>query len=371
MRTVLDSSVLVSIETLTAHAWCGWRVWVRTAKLDRPMTAAITGRTDERADTAEMTRIAVFPGQGAQAVGMGKALADAFPAARAVFKEVDAALDEPLSRLIFEGPADELTLTANTQPALMATSLAAVRALEAVTGRKLGDLVDYVAGHSLGEYSALAAAGSIAIGDAARLLRLRGQAMQEAIAPGEGAMAAILAVDIPTVEAVVRDAVQEGEVCEIANDNGEGQQVISGSKAAVERAVALAKERGAKRSVMLQVSAPFHCALMRPAAERLKRAIAETAFTRPAVPVIANVLAEPVDEPDLIKDLLVRQVTARVRWRESMATMARLGVTTVIELGAGKVLTGLARRGVPGGTLLNIAEPADVEAAAQKLDGKA
>ena len=335
------------------------------------MTAAITGRTKNRAIAAEMTRIAVFPGQGAQTVGMGRALAEAFPAARAVLEEVDAALGEPLSRLIFEGSADRLTLTANAQPALMATSLAAVRALEASAGRKLGDLVQYVAGHSLGEYSALAAAGAIGIGDAARLLRLRGQAMQEAVAPGEGAMAAILAVDVPAVEAIARDAARGGEVCALANDNGEGQQVISGTKAAVERAVALAKERGAKRSVMLQVSAPFHCALMAPAAERLQDAIATTPFARPAVPVIANVLAEPVDEPDLIKDLLVRQVTARVRWRESMAAMSRLGVTELIELGAGKVLTGLARRGVPGAALLNIAEPADVETAARKLGGGA
>jgi [acyl-carrier-protein] S-malonyltransferase len=317
-----------------------------------------------------MIRIAVFPGQGAQAVGMGKALHDAFPAARAVFEEVDAALGEPLSSLIFEGPADRLTLTANTQPALMATSLAAVRALEAALGRKLGELVAYVAGHSLGEYSALAAAGAIAVGDAAKLLRLRGEAMQDAVAPGEGAMAAILGVDVPTVEAIARDAAAEGGVCELANDNGEGQQVVSGSKEAVERAVALAKERGARRSVMLQVSAPFHCALMQPAADRLAGAIAATTFNAPAVPVIANVTAESEQDPAAIKGLLVRQVTARVRWRESMATMARQGVGEVLELGAGKVLTGLAKRGVPGAQLLNIQEPADVEAAAARLAGE-
>jgi [acyl-carrier-protein] S-malonyltransferase len=319
-----------------------------------------------------MTRIAVFPGQGAQAVGMGRALHDAFPAARAVFEEVDEALGERLSALVFEGPADRLTLTANAQPALMATSLAAVRALEAATGRGLGGLVGHVAGHSLGEYSALAAAGAIGVGDAARLLRLRGRAMQDALPPGEGAMAAILGVDAPLVEAIAAEAAAEGGVCELANDNGEGQQVISGTRATVERAVALAKERGARRSVLLQVSAPFHCALMRPAAERLADAIAGTAFTAPAVPLVANVTAEPVQDPAVVKDLLVRQVTARVRWRESMAAMARLGVDEVVELGAGKVLTGLAKRGVPGARLVNVQEPGDVETFAARLaDGGA
>jgi [acyl-carrier-protein] S-malonyltransferase len=314
-----------------------------------------------------MTRIAVFPGQGAQAVGMGRALHDAFPAARAVFEEADEALGERLSGLVFEGPPERLTLTANAQPALMAASLAAVRALEAATGRGLDELVGHVAGHSLGEYSALAAAGAIGVGDAARLLRLRGRAMQDALPPGEGAMAAILGVDAPVVEAIAAEAAAEGGVCELANDNGEGQQVISGSKAAVERAVALAKERGARRSVLLQVSAPFHCALMRPAAERLADAIAGTAFRRPAVPLVANVTAEPVQDPAAIKELLVRQVTARVRWRESMAAMARLGVDEVVELGAGKVLTGLAKRGVPGARLVNVQEPDDVEAFAARL----
>jgi [acyl-carrier-protein] S-malonyltransferase len=316
-----------------------------------------------------MTRIALFPGQGAQAVGMGRALFDLSPAARQVFEEVDDALGEPLSSLIFEGPAERLTLTANTQPALMATSVAAVRAVEERLGRGLGTFVDYVAGHSLGEHSALAAAGAIAIGDAARLLRLRGQAMQEAVAAGEGAMAAILGTDVATVEAVAAEAAEAGGVCELANDNGEGQQVISGSAAAVERAVALAKERGARRSVMLQVSAPFHCALMRPAAERLAAALQEVALTAPAVPVIANVTAEPAQDVAAIRDLLVRQVTARVRWRESMAAMSRLGVGEVIEFGAGKVLTGLAKRGVPGSTVFNVLEPADVEALVAHLAG--
>ncbi|MGE3295618.1 MAG: ACP S-malonyltransferase [Geminicoccaceae bacterium] len=313
-----------------------------------------------------MTRIAVFPGQGAQAVGMGRALHDASPAARAVFAEVDDALGEPLSALIFEGAPERLTLTANAQPALMATSLAAVRALEERTGRRLADLVDYVAGHSLGEHSALAAAGAFSIADAARLLRLRGQAMQEAVRPGEGAMAAILGADVPTVEAVCAEARDVG-VCELANDNGEGQQVISGDAAAVERAVALAKERGARRSVMLQVSAPFHCALMRPAAERLATALADIRLSPPVVPVIANVTAAPVRDVETIRELLVRQVTSRVRWRESMATMAGLGVDGVIELGAGKVLAGLARRGVPGASLHNVQEPADVDALAEQL----
>ena len=319
-----------------------------------------------------MTRIAVFPGQGSQAVGMGRALHDAFPAARAVFEEVDEALGERLSALIFEGPAERLTLTANAQPALLAASLAAARALEAATGRRLGRLVGCVAGHSLGEYSALAAAGALDVGDAARLLRLRGQAMQEAAPPGSGAMAAVLGLEVPAVEAVAAEAAAAtGGVCELANDNGDGQQVLSGGKAAVERAVALAKERGAKRAVLLQVSAPFHCALMAPAADRLAAALARTPLAAPAVPLIANVTAAPEEEPERIRALLVRQVTARVRWRESMTAMGALGAEAVIELGAGKVLAGLARRGVPGAVLLNVAEPADVAAAAAALAGGA
>ncbi len=317
-----------------------------------------------------MSMIAVFPGQGAQSVGMGRALYDAFPVSRSVFEEVDDALGERLSAIIFDGPAEVLTLTANAQPALMATSLAAVRALEQATGHRLGTLATYVAGHSLGEYSALAAAGAIGIGDAARLLRLRGQAMQDAVGAGEGAMAALLGADVAMVEAVAAEASASGGVCELANDNGEGQQVISGSRAAVERAVLLAKERGARRSVMLQVSAPFHCALMQPAALRLATAIQALQFAAPTVPVIANVTAEPVDTPALIQELLVRQVTARVRWRESMATMVRLGIDQVWEIGAGKVLIGLAKRGVPGAQLLSVQDPADVEAVAKKLLGE-
>ena len=318
-----------------------------------------------------MTMIAVFPGQGAQAVGMGRSLHEAYPAARAVFEEVDAALGEPLSALIFEGPGEQLTLTANAQPALMATSLAALRAFEAESGRRLPELASYVAGHSLGEYSALAAAGAIAVGDAARLLRLRGQAMQEAVAPGEGAMAAVLGADVATVEAIAQEAAAEGGVCALANDNGEGQQVISGTRAAVERALVLAKAKGARRSVMLQVSAPFHCALMAPAAQRLAAALATAPIARPSLPLIANVTADLVEEPERIRALLVEQVTARVRWRESMAVMADRGVTAVLELGAGKVLTGLAKRGVPGARLINLQEAADVEAAAGALAGEA
>jgi [acyl-carrier-protein] S-malonyltransferase len=309
-----------------------------------------------------MTTVAVFPGQGAQSVGMGRALRDAFPAAREVFAAVDAALGEPLSRLIFEGPAETLTLTGNAQPALMATSLAAVRALEAAAGRPLAAIAAFVAGHSLGEYSALAAAGALDLGDAARLLRLRGAAMQAAVPPGAGAMAAILGLDAGAVEAVAAAAAAAGGVCALANDNGDGQSVLSGDRATVERAAALARERGARRALMLQVSAPFHCALMAPAAERLAAALGEVRFRPPAVPLIANVTAEPVDDPAALPGLLRRQVTARVRWRESMATMRRLGVDRVIELGAGKVLTGLARRDLPAAALVNIQEPKDIDA---------
>ncbi|MFO1069878.1 MAG: ACP S-malonyltransferase [Geminicoccaceae bacterium] len=309
-----------------------------------------------------MPSVAVFPGQGAQSVGMGKALAEAFPAAGEVFAAVDEALGEKLSALIFDGPIETLTLTQNAQPALMATSLAALRAVEAASGRKLADFADYVAGHSLGEYSALAAAGTLSLADAARLLRLRGLAMQEAVPVGVGAMAAVLGLDVAAVEAAAAEAAAGGGVCELANDNGDGQSVLSGDKAAVERAAALAKEKGAKRALLLQVSAPFHCALMAPAAERLARAFAEVTFSAPAVPVIANVTAEPESDPARIPELLRRQVTARVRWREGMATMRRLGVDRVIEMGAGKVLTGLARRDVPGAVLVNVQEPRDVEA---------
>jgi [acyl-carrier-protein] S-malonyltransferase len=281
----------------------------------------------------------VFPGQGAQTLGMGRDLAEAYPAARAVFDEVDAALGEKLSATIWEGPADALTLTANAQPALMATSLAAFRALEAegLAGP------DFVAGHSLGEYSALCAAGSLAVPDAARLLRLRGEAMQAAVPVGEGAMAAILGLDLASVEALAAEAAS-GEVCEAANDNDAAQVVVSGHRGAVERAVALAREQGAKRALLLPVSAPFHCALMRPAAAAMEQALGDVEFAAPSVPLVANVTARPVTDPAEIRRLLVRQVTARVRWRESVEWMAAQGVGRFVEVGAGKALSGMIRR---------------------------
>ncbi|MDD9716566.1 ACP S-malonyltransferase [Dinoroseobacter sp. PD6] len=288
-----------------------------------------------------MSRAFVFPGQGAQTIGMGRDLAEAYPAARAVFEEVDEALGEALSALIWDGEADRLTLTENAQPALMATSLAALRALEA-EGLDWAE-VSCVAGHSLGEYSALAAAGALSVGDTARLLRARGRAMQEAVPVGVGAMAALLGLDFETVCAVAEQAAQ-GEVCEAANDNDPGQVVVSGHKAAVERAVDLAKARGAKRAVLLPVSAPFHCALMAPAAETMKDALAAVEIATPRVPVIANVLAAPVTAPEQIRDLLFRQITGSVRWRESVGWMAQNGVTEIWEIGAGKALIGMVRR---------------------------
>ena len=308
-----------------------------------------------------MARAFVFPGQGSQAVGMGKALAEAFPQARAVLDEVDAALSQKLSRLMFEGPADELTLTANAQPALMAVSLATIRVLEAEAGLDLARDAAFVAGHSLGEYSALAAAGTFSIADAARLLRVRGDAMQNATPVGVGAMAALLGLDAEAAAEVARDAAQ-GEVCDVANDNGGAQVVVSGHKAAVERAVALAPAKGAKRAVMLTVSAPFHCALMAPAAAAMRDALARVAMRAPAVPVVANVEAAPLTDPAAIRDALVRQVTATVRWRECVAAMAGQGVDRFYEIGAGKVLTGLVRRIAPGATGTAIGTPEDVAA---------
>ncbi|UWR70915.1 ACP S-malonyltransferase [Phaeobacter inhibens] len=288
-----------------------------------------------------MTIAFVFPGQGAQTIGMGKALAEAYPAAKAVFDEVDAALGEALSQLIWEGDIETLTLTQNAQPALMATSLAAMRALEA--GGHSIDKAAFVAGHSLGEYSALAAAGAISVADTARLLRTRGQAMQSAVPVGEGAMAAILGLDLEAVRAVAEEAAQ-GEVCQAANDNDPTQVVVSGAKAAVERAAEIAKEKGAKRAVMLPVSAPFHCALMQPAADVMAEALAGVAITSPAVPLIANVRADAVTDPDEIRKLLVEQVTGSVRWRESVQSMAAKGVTEFWEIGAGKALSGMIRK---------------------------
>jgi [acyl-carrier-protein] S-malonyltransferase len=308
-----------------------------------------------------MTRAFVFPGQGSQAVGMGRALYHAVPASRLVFDEVDEALATPLSRLIFEGPDDELRLTEHAQPALMATSLAAVRALEAKSGRRLAELCDVVAGHSLGEYSALAAAGSLALGDAARLLRVRGRAMQEAVPVGEGAMAAILGLELEAVEQVARAAGEVG-VCDLANDNAPGQAVVSGSRAAIERAVDLAKAQGARRSVLLPVSAPFHCRLLAPAAEAVRAALADIRIGAPAVPVVTNVTASPESAPEVLRARLVEQVTARVRWRESLIAMAELGVEAIIELGAGRVLSGLAKRTVPGVATVALGTPDEIDA---------
>ena len=283
----------------------------------------------------------IFPGQGAQAVGMGLDLAARYPAAKAVFEEVDDALGEKLSALIAEGPIETLTLTANAQPALMATSLAAMRALEA-EGVSVRDAA-FVAGHSLGEYSALTAAGAFTVGEAAKLLRVRGEAMQAATPEGVGAMAAILGLDFATVAEAAAEAAQ-GDVCQAANDNDPAQVVISGHRAAVERAAEIAKARGAKRALMLPVSAPFHCALMAPAAERMREALAGATLRAPAVPLVANVRAEAVSDPETIRALLIQQVTGAVRWRESVMWMAGAGVTGTVEIGAGKALSGMVRR---------------------------
>ncbi|TXM75270.1 ACP S-malonyltransferase [Methylobacterium sp. WL69] len=308
-----------------------------------------------------MARALIFPGQGSQAVGMGKALADGFPQARAVFEEVDAALGQNLSRLMFEGPVEELTLTANAQPALMAASLATLRVLEAERGLDLRRDVACVAGHSLGEYTALAAAGTFSIADAARLLRIRGQAMQAAVAPGAGAMAALIGAEIEAAQAIAEEA-REGAVCDVANDNGGGQVVLSGDRAAVERAVALAQARGIKRAVMLNVSAPFHCRLMAPAAEAMRAALGDVAMHSPVVPVYANVLAAPVTDRDAIRDALVAQVTGTVRWREGVAAMAAAGIDIFNEIGTGKVLTGLVKRIAPGAAASAVGTPEDVTA---------
>ncbi|TPQ52234.1 [acyl-carrier-protein] S-malonyltransferase [Prosthecomicrobium hirschii] len=312
-----------------------------------------------------MTTAFTFPGQGSQAVSMGKALAEAVPAARAVFEEVDAALGQKLSALMWDGPEAELTLTENAQPALMAVSLAALRALEA-EGVRIGGAVAYVAGHSLGEYSALAAAGSLTIADAARLLKIRGRAMQAAVPVGEGAMAALLGLDFATATEVAA-AAAENEVCQAANDNADGQVVVSGSKAAVERAVALAKARGAKRAMLLNVSAPFHCALMQPAADAMAAALAEVDLKAPIVPLISNVLAAPISDPDEIRRRLVEQVTGTVRWRESVQWLAANGVTRLVEIGSGKVLTGLVKRIADGVEGLAVNTPDDVAKAAAAL----
>lgn len=311
-----------------------------------------------------MTRAFVFPGQGAQTIGMGQALADAYPGAKAVFQEVDDALGEDLTGLIWGSDIANLTLTQNAQPALMATSMAAMAALKA-EGVDVS-MADFVAGHSLGEYSALCAVGSISLADTARLLRIRGEAMQAAVPVGVGAMAALLGLDFAGAQAVAEEAAQ-GDVCQAANDNDPGQVVVSGHKAAVERAVVIAKKKGAKRAVILPVSAPFHCELMQPAADRMAQALAEVTVNPPSVPVIANVRAEAVTDAETIKELLVQQVTGSVRWRESMGWAAAHGVTEVYEIGAGKALSGMIRRIDRELECMAVNDPDGVKAAAEKI----
>jgi [acyl-carrier-protein] S-malonyltransferase len=301
----------------------------------------------------------IFPGQGSQTVGMGKALADAFPVAKAVFNEVDAALGETLSKVIFEGPEADLTATANAQPALMATSLAAFRALQHEAGLDLAKHVACVAGHSLGEYSALAASGALSIADTARLLRMRGNAMQAAVPAGMGAMAALIGAEADVAASVAVEAAQ-GDICEVANDNGGGQVVISGAKAAIDRAIEIAKAKGVKRAVLLPVSAPFHCSMMAPAAEAMKAALASVQIKPTVVPLYANVLAGPSGGPDAIRDNLVKQVTGQVRWRESVTAMAASGVGHFIEVGSGKVLSGLVKRIAQGVEAISVGTPDDI-----------
>ncbi len=313
-----------------------------------------------------MARAFVFPGQGSQAVGMGRALAEASAAAREVFEEVDEALGQHLSRLMFHGPADALTLTENAQPALMAHSVAVLRVLAREGGVALPDACRYVAGHSLGEYSALTAVGALRLADTARLLKRRGRAMQEAVPVGAGAMAALLGLEFDEVREIAREAA-EGEVCDPANDNAPGQVVVSGNRAAVERAVALGKARGARRAIMLDVSAPFHCSLLQPAAAAMAEALDGVAVEDPSVPLIANVTARPAERAADLPDLLVRQVTATVRWRESMIFMRDNDIDRVVELGAGKVLSGLVRRIDRGMSGVAAAGPEDVEALLKEL----
>jgi len=313
-----------------------------------------------------MTRALIFPGQGSQSVGMGRSLAEALKPAREVFEEVDDALDRKLSRIVFEGPEDELTLTENAQPALMAVSMAIVRSLES-DGKSVPDICSHVAGHSLGEYTALCATRALSLADAARLLRRRGQAMQRAVPVGKGAMAAILGLELDQVAEVAREAAGGDHVCAPANDNAPGQVVVSGHREAVERAIALAKARGAKRGVLLPVSAPFHCDLMKPAAEEMREALNEAAIAAPTRPVITNVTSRPEESPEALRRLLVDQVTEMVRWRESVAHFADFGIDRATELGAGKVLSGLVRRIDRSINVTAVQDPKDIEAFAATL----
>ncbi len=313
-----------------------------------------------------MTRAFIFPGQGSQQVGMGRDLAEAFPVARHLFEEVDDALGQHLGRLMFQGPDEELVLTENAQPALMAVSMAVVLVLREEGGLDLGKSCSFVAGHSLGEYSALTAAGALELADAARLLKVRGQAMQDAVPVGKGAMAALIGLNFDDVESIASDAA-DGEVCMPANDNAPGQIVISGNKAAVDRALELAAERGCRRNVVLPVSAPFHCSLMKPAAEVMETALADVLLSPPLVPLVANVTAESVNDLSLIRQLLVEQVTSMVRWRESVLYMKGQKVTELVELGAGKVLSGLARRIDRDLSARSVQSPDDIEAVLKYL----
>ncbi len=344
--------------------------WPQGCRQLRPRGEAPNPTANQAQQRRGTIRAVIFPGQGSQSVGMGRGLADASPAARAVFQEVDEALGQHLSRLMWDGPEDELTLTANAQPAIMAVGIAALRVLEQEAGVRLADKAAFVAGHSLGEYTALCAAGALSLADTARLLRLRGEAMQAAVPPGVGAMAALLGLDFETVQAIAAEAAGDpqngGQVCAAANDNANGQVVVSGHVEAVARAMNLAKAKGARHSVLLPVSAPFHCPLMQPAADAMAIALAAAPFAAPTVPLVANVTAAPVSDVATIRTLLVEQVCGTVRWRESVLTMAGLGVEQFIELG-GKVLGPMIRRITPDVPTLTASDMSGVEAIAKAI----